>query len=718
MRRFSALLSIGATALACTPGVTVTTNPTPAASVGISSNPFYSPSTLPYFAPDFNRIKESDYRPAFDEGFRQQLAEIDAIANQTAAPTFDNTIVAMERSGAMLTRVSYVFDAVNQANTTDTLQKIDEEYAPKRAAHGDAIFLNDKLFQRVKAVYDARGNSGLNAQQQWLVQRYYKDFVRSGAQLSEADKVKFRALNQEESNLSTAFHKKLLEGRNAAALVVDNVADLAGLSPAQIAAAAETAKQRGLAGKWVLTIQNTTQQPLQTVLTNRTTRERLFKNSILRGERSDSNDTRAIVSRLAQLRAEKAKLLGYATWADFRLEDVMAGTSANATKLLADIGGGATAKARSDAAEMQALIDRQGGGFKLQPWDWQFYEEQVRKEKYSFDQEQLKPYFELNNVLQNGLFYAANKMYGLTFKERKDIPVYHPDVRVFEVFNEDGSPLALFYADYFARDSKAGGAWMSNFVDQSGLTGMKPVVYNVANFAKPAAGQPALMTLDDVGGMFHEFGHALHGMFSDVMYPRVAGTNTPRDFVEFPSQFNEHWATEPTVLANFAKHYQTGAPMPQELLNKYKAASKFGMGFATTELVEAALLDLAWHSIPAGQPLQDVDAFEADALKRYNVAMAEIPPRYRTTYFSHIWDGGYSSGYYSYLWSEVLDTDAYAWFLENGGMTRANGQRFREMILSKGSMMDVAALFRAFRGRDPRVDQLLIERGLADPVKK
>ena len=717
MRRFSALLTIGAAALACTPGVTVTTNPTPA-SAGIASNPFYAPSTLPYFAPDFNRIRESDYRPAFDEGFRQQLAEIDAIANQAAPATFENTIVAMERSGAMLTRVSYVFDAVNQANTTDTLQKIDEEYAPKRAAHGDAIFLNDRLFQRVKAVYDSRATAGLNAQQQWLVQRYYKDFVRSGAQLSDADKVKFRALNQEESNLSTAFHKKLLEGRNAAALVVDNVADLAGMSPAQIAAAAETAKQRGLAGKWVITIQNTTQHPLQTVLTNRATRERLFRNSILRGERSDSNDTRAIVSRLAQLRAEKAKLLGYATWADFRLNDVMAGNPANATKLLADVGSGATAKARSDAAEMQALIDKQGGGFRLQPWDWQFYEEQVRKEKYAFDQEQLKPYFELNNVLQNGLFYAANKMYGLTFKERKDIPVYHPDVRVFEVFNEDGSPLALFYADYFARDSKAGGAWMSNFVDQSGLTGMKPVVYNVANFAKPAAGQPALMTLDDVGGMFHEFGHALHGMFSDVMYPRVAGTNTPRDFVEFPSQFNEHWATEPTVLANFAKHYQTGAPMPQALLDKYKAASKFGMGYATTELVEASLLDLAWHSIPAGLPLQDVDSFEADALKRYNVAMAEIPPRYRTTYFSHIWDGGYSAGYYSYLWSEVLDTDAYAWFLENGGMTRANGQRFREMILSKGSMMDVAALFRAFRGRDPRVDQLLIERGLADPVKK
>ncbi len=717
MRRLGALLTIG-TAFACTPAVQVTTGPTPAVSANIKSNPFYSPSTLPYQAPDFDRIKESDYRPGFAEGMRQQLAEIAVIADQSAPPTFDNTIVAMERSGAMLTRVSYAFDGVNQANTTDTLKKIDEEYAPKRAAHGDAIFLNDKLYQRVRAVYEARNSSGLNDVQKYLAQRYYKDFVRAGAQLAEADKVKFRALNQEESKLVTRFHSKLLEGRNAAALVVDNPAELAGLSEAQIAKAAETAKQRGLAGKWVLTIQNTTQQPLQTALTNRATREKLFQRSILRGERSDSNDTRAIVSRLAQLRAEKAKLLGYASWADFRLEDVMAGTPANATKLLSDVAAGATAKARLDAAEMQAMIDKQGGGFKLQPWDWQFYEEQVRKAKYDLDEEQLKPYFELNNVLQNGLFYAANRMYGLTFKERHDIPVYHPDVRVFDVFNEDGSPLALFYTDYFARDSKAGGAWMSNFVDQSGLTGMKPVVYNVANFAKPAPGQPALMTLDDVGGMFHEFGHALHGMFSNVEYPRIAGTNTPRDYVEFPSQFNEHWATEATVLANFAKHYQTGAPMPKVLLDKYKAASKFGMGFATTELAAAALLDLGWASIPAGLPLQDVDAFEADALKRYKVSVAEIPPRYRTTYFSHIWDGGYSAGYYSYMWSEVIDDDAYAWFLENGGMTRANGQRFRDMILSKGSSMDVAQLYRNFRGRDARVDQLLIERGLSDPVKK
>ncbi len=717
MRRFSALLTIGAAAVACTPGVRIVTNPTPA-SASITSNPFYAPSTLPYQAPDFTKIRESDYRPGFAEGMRQHLAEIDAIVNNPAPATFDNTIVAMERSGQMLTRVAYVFDGVNQSNTTDTLKKIDEEMAPKRAGHGDAIFLNDKLFQRVKAVYDTRTTSGLDAVQQWLVQRYYTDFVRSGAQLSEADKVTFRALNQEESKLTTSFHSKLLEGRNAAALVVDNVSELAGLSPAQIASAAETAKQRGMPGKWVLTVQNTTQQPAQVSLTNRATRQKLFEKSILRGERGDSNDTRGIVSRLAQLRAEKAKLLGYPTWADFRLTDVMAQTSANATQLLTSIVPAATAKARADAAVMQALIDKQGGGFKVAPWDWQYYAEKVRKDQYDFDGDQVKPYFEINNVLKNGLFYAANRMYGITFKERNDLPVYHPDVKVYDVSNEDGSFLGLYYADWFTRDNKAGGAWMSNFVDQSGLMGTKPVVYNVGNFAKPAPGAPALMTLDEVSTMFHEFGHALHGLFSDVKYPRIAGTNTPRDFVEYPSQFNEHWATEATVLANYAKHYQTGEPMPKALLDKFRAASKFDMGFATTEFLAASLLDMAWASIPPGLPLQDVNAFEAAALKRYNVAVAEIPPRYRTTYFSHIWDGGYSAGYYSYLWSEVLDADSYGYFLENGGMTRANGQRYRDMILSKGSTMDVATLFRNFRGRDPKVDQLLIERGLSDPQKK
>lgn len=695
-----------------------TTSTTVSASAISQDNPFLHESTLPFMAPQFDRIRNIDYQPAIEEGMQQHLQEIEAIANRTDAPTFDNTIVAMERSGRMLSRTVAVFDAVNGANTNDTLQKIDEIESPRRAAHSDAIFLNDKLFQRVKAVHDTRTSSGLDSVQQYLAEKYYRDFVRSGAQLSEADKTKLRALNQEESQLATRFHSKLLAGTKAGALVTDNSADIAGLTQGQIDAAAQAAKQRGLTGRWVLPLQNTTQQPPQASLTNRATRERIFVNSTMRTERSDSNDTRATVARLAQLRAEKARLLGYSSWADFRLENVMAKTSANAMQLLTQIVPAATAKGRQEAADMQSLIDRQGGGFKLQPWDWQYYTEQVRKERYNLDESQLKQYFEINSVLQNGVFFAANRLYGITFKERHDIPVWHPDVRVFEVFDKDGSSMALFYADYFKRDNKSGGAWMDAFVDQSGLLGTKPVVFNVANLAKPAPGQPALISLNDVTTMFHEFGHALHGMFSNVMYPRIAGTNTPRDYVEFPSQFNEHWATDPTVFANYAKHYQTGATMPQALLDKFKAGSKFNLGFETTELVAAALLDMAWHSIPAGLPLQDVDQFEADALKRLNVSMAEIPPRYRTTYFSHIWDGGYSAGYYSYLWSEVLDDDAYAWFLEHGGLTRENGQRFRDMILSRGNSMDVAQLYRNFRGRDPSVQQLLIERGLADTQDK
>lgn len=717
IRRFLAFAFFSVFIAACAPAVQVTTDPVPATvqaavPAGIAANPFYALSTLPFQAPPFDRIKDTDYQPAFIEGMRQKLSEIEVIANQGSAPTFQNTIVPMELAGAMLFRVSVAYDAVNQANTNDLLQKIDEEMSPKRAANTDAIFLNDRLYRRVKSVYDTRASSGLDAVQQFLVERYYRDFVRAGAQLSESDKTRLRALNQEESQLTTTFHNKLLAGTKAGALVTDNPRDLEGLSEAEISGAAATAKQRGWTGKWAIALQNTTQQPSQLSLVKRATREKLFLNSTLRGARGDSNDTRFTVSRLAQLRAEKARLLGYPSWADFRLENVMARTSANALKLLTDIAPAATSRARTEARAMQALIDRKGGGFKLQPWDWQFYAEQVRKQEYDLDESQLKPYFELNSVLQNGVFFAANKLYGITFRERHDIPVYHPDVRVFDVFDVDGKPMALFYADFFKRDNKSGGAWMDVFVEQSGLQGTKPVVFNVSNFAKPVPGKPALISMSDATTMFHEFGHALHGLFSNVMYPRIAGTNVPRDYVEFPSQFNEHWALEPSVLANYAKHYETGAPMPKALLDKFMAARKFNQGFKTTESVAAMLLDMAWHSIPAGLPLQDVDAFEAAALKRFNVAVAEIPPRYRTNYFSHIWDGGYSAGYYSYLWSEVIDDDAYAWFRENGGMTRANGQRFREMILSRGGSADVATLYRNFRGRDPSVDQLLIERGL------
>jgi peptidyl-dipeptidase Dcp len=687
---------------------------TPAAgqNAGTSGNPLLTPSALPFGAPRFDRIHDSDFKPALEEGMRQNLAEVNEIANQTAAPTFDNTIVALERSGQLLSRVQRVFSGLTQSNTDDTLQSVRREEAPRLAAHGDAISLNPKLFARIKTLYDHRTGMGLDAEQQYLIARYYITFVRAGANLSDADKVRLRAFNQEESRLRNAFSNKLLAATKAGALVVDNSAELAGLDAADVASAAQAAKGRGLDGKWVIPLQNTTQQPAQASLTNRAVRERLFTASTLRAEHGDSNDTRATISRLAQLRAEKAKLLGYPTYAAYVLDNQMAKTPEAALKLLTDLVPAATGKARGEAADMQALIDRQHGGFKLAPWDWQYYAEQVRKASYDLDETQTRPYFELNRVLKDGVFFAANKLYGITFTERKDIPVYQPDVRVFEVRDFNGKPLALFYYDPFKRDNKAGGAWTSAFVGQSGLLGTRPVVYNVENFTKPAPGQPALLTFGDVTTMFHEFGHALHAMFSNVEYPTLSGTSVPRDFVEMPSQFNEHWALEPTVFANYAKHYQTGAPMPKALVQKILRARTFNQGFATTEYLSASLLDLAWHTLPPEAPKQDVDTFEAQSLRRFHVDMPEVPPRYHSTYFSHIWDGGYSAGYYAYLWSEVLDDDAYAWFTEHGGMTRANGQRFRDMILSRGHTEDVGVMYRAFRGRDPQIGPLLEQRGL------
>jgi peptidyl-dipeptidase Dcp len=689
-----------------------TTTSTPAPVGTATSNPLLVESTLPFHAPRFDLIRNEDYQPALEEGMRQNLAEIDAIAKQTRPPTFDNTIVAMEKSGELLNRAAKTFFGVIGANTNDTLQKVQEIEAPKLAAHNDAIYLNDQLYQRVKSIYDRRNTGSFTPEQLRLIERYHRDFVRAGAELSETDKVRMRALNQELSKLSTDFSNKLLAGTKAGALVVDNVKDLDGLSADEIQTAAQAAKDRGLPGKWVLRLQNTTQQPAQAELKDRAVRQRLFELSTTRTERGDTNDTRATIRRMAELRAEKAKLLGYPTWADYVLEPQGAKTPQNAIKLLTDLAPAAVARAHAEAADMQKMIDGEGGGFKLQPWDWQYYAEQVRRAKYNLDESQIMPYFELNDVLQNGVFFAANKLYGITFKERHDIPVYQPDVRVFEVFDTNGQPLALWYCDYFKRDNKSGGAWMDQWVDQSALTGWKPVVYNVANFTKPAPGQPALLTFDDVTTMFHEFGHALHGMFSNAQYPTLSGTNVPRDFVEFPSQFNEHWALDPVVFANYAKHYQTGAPMPATLVDKIKQSGTFNQGFATTELLEASLLDFAWHTLPAGSIPTDVDAFEAAALKRYNVAVPEIPPRYRSTYFSHIWDGGYSAGYYAYTWSEVLDDDAYAWFLEHGGLTRANGQRFRDMVLSRGGTEDAATMYRDWRGRDPNVEALLEQRGL------
>ena len=676
------------------------------------ANPFFSPSTLPFQAPPFDKINNSDFQPAIEEGMSQELAEIQAVANNPDAPTFANTIETMERSGPLLRRVFRVFSALAQSNTNATLRKVQAEEAPRLAAHRDAIYLNPKLYARVKAIYELRATLTLDPEQKFLVERYYRDFVRSGAQLSEADKTTLRALNREQSKLTNEFRNRVLGDTNASALVVDDKASLDGLSSADVAAAAEKARERGLEGKWLLTLQNTTQQPQQTFLRNRAVRERLFKASTARDNHGGENDTKDIVTRLAQLRAQRARLLGYSSFAAYVLEDQMAKTPEAALKLMTNMVPAATAEAQAEAARMQRLIDSQKGGFKLGPADWQYYAEQVRKAEYDLDEAQERQYFDLDRVLNDGVFFAANKLYGLTFKERKDIPVYQPDVRVFEVIDGNGKPLALFYADFFSRSNKAGGAWTSSFVGQSGLLGSRPVVTNTENFPKPAAGQPALLSFTEVTTMFHEFGHALHGMFSNVTYPTLAGSSVPRDFVEFPSQFNEHWALEPSVLANYAKHYESGKPMPQTLVAKIRKSHTFNQGFATTEYLAAALLDMAWHTLPSDAPLQEVDSFEAAALKRFHVDLAEVPPRYRTTYFSHIWPGGYSASYYAYLWSEVLDDDAYAWFGEHGGMTRQNGQRFRDMILSRGGTQDPAAMYRAFRGRDPVVEPLLEDRGL------
>jgi peptidyl-dipeptidase Dcp len=692
---------------ACAPPAPKSAAPQSAAA-NAAMNPFFAASPLQNEAPPFDKIHDADYQPAIEEGMKQQLAEIEKIAAQSAAPTFDNTLVAMERSGALLSRVTHVFDALADANTNDTLQKVQEIEAPKRAAHSDAIFLNPHLFARVKALYDER--SGFDAESKNLTERYYQRFVLAGAQLNDADKATLRELNKEESTLTTDFRAKLLAATKAGALVVDDAKQLAGFGASEIAAAATAAKERKLDGKWVVPLQNTTQQPAQVSLQDRATREKLFKASIERTEHADANDTRDIVARLAQLRAHKAKLLGYPNYAAYSLADQMAKTPEHAIKLLTDMVPASVAKAKGEAAKMQALASKDH--VKLAPWDWQFYSEAVKKKEYALDEAEVKQYFLLDRVLQDGVFFAANKLYGITFKERHDLPVYQADVRVFEVFDTDGKSLALFYTDYFKRDNKSGGAWMGNFVDQSGLLGTRPVVYNVCNFTKPADGEPALISFDDVITMFHEFGHALHGMFSNVKYPSVSGAATPRDFVEFPSQFNEHWADEPSVFANYARHYQTGEPMPATLLQKIKAAGTYGEGFATTEILGAMLLDQAWHGLPADAPKQDVDKFEAAALKRFHVDYPLVPPRYRSSYFAHIWGGGYSAGYYAYMWTAVLRDDAYYWFKEHGGMTRENGQRFRDMVLSRGNTEEMDAMYRAFRGRDPSVEPLLEVRGL------
>ena len=675
-------------------------------------NPFAEPSALPFGAPPFDRILDEHYAPAIEDGIRRHLVEVEAIAHQEAAPTFENTIVPLERSGQLLTRVVKVFDAITSANTNELLQEVQAETAPKRAAHYDAIYLDDALFARVDTIFRQRAALGLTPEQRYLVERYHDEFVRAGARLSPADKTRLRALNEEESTLTTEFQNRLLAATKAGAVLIDDVSELDGLREAEIAAAAEAAKERKLDAAWVLPLQNTTQQPVLQSLRRRDVRKRVYDASVHRADHGDANDTRAIIARLSGLRAERATLLGYASAAAYALEDQMAKTPDAAAKLLADIGAAAAAKASREAAKIQAVADQSTTDFTLEPWDWQHFAEQVRQAEYDLDESRIQPYFALNRVLHDGVFYAANLLYGLTFKPRSDIPVYHPDVCAFEVFDADGSSLALLYSDLFKRDNKSGGAWMDSFVDQSALLGTRPVVFMVANFGKPAPGHEALLGFDEVTTIFHEFGHVLHGMLARAQYPMLAGTNVPRDFVEFPSQFNEHWALDSAVLANYARHHETGEPMPRALVEKIKKARTFNQGFALTEYIKAAVIDMAWHSVGESSVPLDVARFEAHALERSGLPLAAVPPRYHSTYFAHIWIGGYQAGYYAYLWAEVLDHDAFAWLMEHGGLTRDNGQRFRDMILSRGGTEEPAAMYRAFRGRDPRIEPLLAQRGL------
>jgi len=677
-----------------------------------ATNPFAKLSPLPFHYPQFDRIKDAHFLPAYAAGMAEQLKEIAAIANNPKAPSFDNTIVAMERSGQLLNRVATTFSNLQGANTDDTLDAIDREMSPKLAAHSDAIFLNPKLWQRVQALYAKRDQLKLDAESKHLLERYHTDFVRAGAKLSPADQDQLKAINAQIASLQSKFTQNVLKETNASALVVDSRADLDGMSAAAIDAAAAEAKARGLDGKFVVALTNTSGQAPLAVLTKRAVREKLLALSMARGSHGGEFDNREVVQTLVRLRAEKAALLGYENFAAYSLEDQTAKTTGAVNQLLAELAKPAVNNARREAADLQQLADAEKGGFQLAASDWAYYTDKLRAQRFSFDENQLKPYFELNNVLTRGVFFAANKLYGISFKERHDLPLYNPDLRVFDVFDADGKQLAIFIADMYARSNKQGGAWMNEYVSQSALLGTHPVVANHLNIPKPPAGQPTLLTYDEVRTAFHEFGHALHGMFSHVKYPRFAGTNVPRDFVEYPSQVNEMWAVWPEVLANYAKHYQTGAAMPQELLDKVIAAKKFNQGFLTTEYLAASLLDQRWHQLKASAVPADVLGFEAAALHGAGVDFAAVPPRYRTTYFSHAFSGGYAAGYYSYLWSEKLDADTVEWFKENGGLQRKNGDHFRATLLSRGGTAEAMDLYRNFRGRDAKIEPLLERRGL------
>jgi len=676
------------------------------------SNPFYQASTLPLQFPPFNEINGDHFAPAFAKGMAEQLREIDQIASNPDTPTLENTLEAMERSGQILSRVARVFYALASANTNDDIEAVRTDIAPKMSAHSDAILLNSDLFARIKQLKES-DKQALSPEAVRLIDETYKDFVAAGALLSDADKESLKKINAELASLQTVFSQNVLNEVNNKAIVVDNVDELAGLSDAQIAAAKQAADDRDLNGKYVLALLNTSQQPTMSQLKNRKLRERILNVSLGRGNSGGEFDNRAVLTKVMKLRAERAQLLGYSNHAAYSLDKQTAKTTAAVNQRLATLAPAAVANAKKEAADLQAVIDAEGSEFKLAAWDWTYYTEKVRSARFDFDRSQLKPYLEMNNVLVNGVFYTAEKLYGLSFKLRPDLPTYHPDVAVWEVFNADGSTLALFVQDFYARESKRGGAWMNSYVLQSKLLGIKPVVANHMNVTKPTQGEPTLLTWSEVNTLFHEFGHALHGMFSEVRYPSFSGTSVPRDFVEYPSQVNEMWADWPEILANYAVHHETGEPMPKELLDKVLATAKFNQGYATTEYLAASLLDQAWHQLNPEQ-VPDADgllAFEQQALSNAGVNLDVVPPRYRSTYFSHIM-GGYSAGYYSYIWSEVLDADSVEWFKEQGGLTRKNGDYFRKTLLSKGGSEDALTLFKTFRGAEPNIQPLLERRGL------
>ncbi|SHE71286.1 peptidyl-dipeptidase Dcp . Metallo peptidase. MEROPS family M03A [Microbulbifer donghaiensis] len=670
-----------------------------------SANPLLQASPLQDQAPQFDKIKVGHFRPAFNSGFEQHRDQISAIADNAEPATFDNTIVAMEKSGELLSRVARVFFSLASLNSDDEIQEIQAEVAPQLSEHNDNIYLNPTLFARVDSIHQHK--SELSAEDQRLVDFYYDQFVRAGAKLSEQDKAQVRTINTELAKLSTEFNNNILDSFKNDVILVADKEELDGLSEDQIASLAAAAEGAGKEG-YMISLVNTTRNPILGSLKNRELRQKIWESSANRA--ADNNGP--LLVRMAELRADKAKLLGYADWASYVTADQMAKTPQAVFKILDDLAPKAVAKAKAEAADIQAIIEQEGGDFSLQPWDWAFYAEKVRAAKYDLDESEVKPYFEFNRVLDDGLFFAMQHLYGITVKARSDLPVWNPDVKAYEIFNADGSSVGLFYLDPYAREGKSGGAWMDEYVTQSHLLGNKPVVYNALNIPKPAQGQPTLMTFDEVSTMFHEFGHAVHGLFSQVKYPSLAGTATARDFVEFPSQFHEDWSIEAAVIANYAKHYETGEAIPQALLDKILKAHKFNQGFDTTEYLASALLDMEWHSIPAGTKIEDFNAFEKQALAKHGIDYAPVPPRYKSAYFSHIFAGGYSSGYYAYLWTEVFAADAFAYLQEKGGLNRKNGDSYRKHILSMGNSQDLMEDYLQFRGQEPSVDALLVRRGL------